>query len=330
MKWSLIAKNLVGRIGKDSGERRFGMLTGLYASVFLNLIAQHEELEGKWTIYVDHPFVIVILDFATNTFNVVAHLGIEEGILGVYEVIVACDLIDGSTSLVRLRLTNLKLSVLEREMVAYHIETPSSLAYCNTCEVAMLSPSYRYHRNLDPDFHPLKVKARHLRSGCFFQRLVSSHGQLYVPVSKIKSGNGLKILCCDKDELRNMVLQPMILPMDKYDFETSTLPALVPVLSTAAGETLLLLVKHAELIFNKASQEHLISHVLPMLMRAYDDDDARIQEEVLKKLYPLLQNLILIEDDSIMNETCDEDAQRMHLGFYQLCIYVIGLRAHMF
>ena len=57
-------------------------------------------------------------------------------------------------------------------------------------------------------------------------------------------------------ELRNVVMQPMILPMvltiadsqDKHDFEQSTFPALVPVLSTAAGETLLLLVKHAELI----------------------------------------------------------------------------------
>lgn len=100
-------------------------------------------------------------------------------------------------------------------------------------------------------------------------------------------------------ELRNMVMQPMILPMvltiaesqDKNDFELSTLPALVPVLSTAAGETLLLLVKHAELIINKASQEHLISHVLPMLVRAYDDTDARMQEEVLKKTVSLAKQL---------------------------------------
>ncbi|KAI3491239.1 hypothetical protein L1887_44486 [Cichorium endivia] len=100
-------------------------------------------------------------------------------------------------------------------------------------------------------------------------------------------------------ELRNMVMQPMILPMvlmiaesqDKVDFETSTLPALVPVLSTASGETLLLLVKHAELIVNKASQEHLVSHVLPMLVRAYDDTDARMQEEVLKKTVSLATKL---------------------------------------
>ncbi|KAI5311668.1 hypothetical protein L3X38_040841 [Prunus dulcis] len=92
-------------------------------------------------------------------------------------------------------------------------------------------------------------------------------------------------------ELRNLVMQPMILPMvltiaesqDKNDFELSTLPALVPVLSTAVGDTLLLLLKHAELIINKTMQEHLISHVLPMIVRAFGDTDARIQEEVLKK-----------------------------------------------
>lgn len=100
-------------------------------------------------------------------------------------------------------------------------------------------------------------------------------------------------------ELRNMVMQPMILPMvltiaesqDRYDFELSTLPALVPVLSSSAGETLLLLVRHADLIINKASQEHLISHVLPMLVRAYDDTDARMQEEVLKKTVSLAKQL---------------------------------------
>ncbi|KAL2326517.1 hypothetical protein Fmac_025575 [Flemingia macrophylla] len=100
-------------------------------------------------------------------------------------------------------------------------------------------------------------------------------------------------------ELRNVVIQPMILPMvltiaesqDKTDFEQSTLPALVPVLSTAAGETLLLLVKHAELIINKTSQEHLVSHVLPMIVRAYDDNDARMQEEVLKKSVSLAKQL---------------------------------------
>ncbi|KAH9310107.1 hypothetical protein KI387_038018, partial [Taxus chinensis] len=100
-------------------------------------------------------------------------------------------------------------------------------------------------------------------------------------------------------ELRNVVMQPMILPMvltiaesqDKSDFELSTLPALVPVLSSAAGETLLLLVKHAGLIINKASQDHLTAHVLPLLVRAYDDPDVRIQEEVLRRTVPLAKQL---------------------------------------
>ncbi|CAK9313984.1 unnamed protein product [Citrullus colocynthis] len=100
-------------------------------------------------------------------------------------------------------------------------------------------------------------------------------------------------------ELRNLVMQPMILPMvltiaesqDKHDFELSTLPSLVPVLSTAAGDTLLLLVKHADLIINKTNQEQLITNVLPLIVRAYDDNDARIQEEVLRKSVSLAKQL---------------------------------------
>ncbi|GLU16278.1 hypothetical protein SLE2022_327170 [Rubroshorea leprosula] len=100
-------------------------------------------------------------------------------------------------------------------------------------------------------------------------------------------------------ELQNLVMQPMIIPMvlttaesqGKNDFELVTLPALVPVLSNAAGETLLLLVKHSELIIRKVSPEQLVFHVLPMLVRAYDDHDPRIQEEVLKKSSFLLEQL---------------------------------------
>ncbi|RVW59241.1 SCY1-like protein 2 [Vitis vinifera] len=33
----------------------------------------------------------------------------------------------------------------------------------------------------------------------------------------------------------------------------------------------------------RTSHEHLVSHVLPLLVRAYDDNDARIQEEVLRR-----------------------------------------------
>ncbi|KAL6129838.1 hypothetical protein ACLB2K_068220 [Fragaria x ananassa] len=100
-------------------------------------------------------------------------------------------------------------------------------------------------------------------------------------------------------ELRNLVMQPMILPMvlmiaesqDKNDFELSTLPALVPVLSAAVGDTLLLLLKHADLIINKTIPEHLILHVLPMIVRAYEENDARIQEEVLKRSASIAKKL---------------------------------------
>ncbi|CAN8239332.1 unnamed protein product [Cochlearia groenlandica] len=108
-------------------------------------------------------------------------------------------------------------------------------------------------------------------------------------------------------ELRNLVLQPMILPMvltiaqsqDRNDFELITLPALVPVLTTASGDTLLLLVKHADLIITKTNSEHLGSHVLPLLLRAYNDNDVRIQEEVLKKSTSVAKQL----DGQVVKET---------------------------
>ncbi|KAJ4797524.1 kinase family with ARM repeat domain-containing protein [Rhynchospora pubera] len=78
---------------------------------------------------------------------------------------------------------------------------------------------------------------------------------------------------------------------DKGDFEISTLPALVPVFNSAAGETLLLLVKHARLIINKAALDDLVKHILPMLVRAYDDTDPRIQEEVLRRTICLARKL---------------------------------------
>ena len=41
----------------------------------------------------------------------------------------------------------------------------------------------------------------------------------------------------------------------------------------------------------QASQEHLVSHVLPLLVRAYDDNDARMQEEGLKRTVSLSKQL---------------------------------------
>lgn len=43
----------------------------------------------------------------------------------------------------------------------------------------------------------------------------------------------------------------------------------------------------------QAGQEHLISHVLPMLVRAFDETDSRLQEEVLKKTLSLAKQLDL-------------------------------------
>ncbi|CAN8243456.1 unnamed protein product [Cochlearia groenlandica] len=90
-------------------------------------------------------------------------------------------------------------------------------------------------------------------------------------------------------ELRNLVMQPVILlivltiaeSQDKSDFEMTTLPALVPVLSSATGDTLLLL----------TNAEHIASHILPLLLRAYNDNDVRIQKEVLKRFTSVAKQL---------------------------------------
>lgn len=55
---------------------------------------------------------------------------------------------------------------------------------------------------------------------------------------------------------------------EKNDFQQLILPTPVLVLSTAYGDT----------IINKTTKEHLISHVLPMIVQAYDDNDARFKK----------------------------------------------------
>ncbi|KAG0559084.1 hypothetical protein KC19_10G077800 [Ceratodon purpureus] len=100
-------------------------------------------------------------------------------------------------------------------------------------------------------------------------------------------------------ELRNEVMLPMVLPMvltiadsqEAVDFQSATLPALLPVLTTATGDPLLLLVKHASLLINKAGPDALAGHVVPMVIRAFEDPDARMQEEVLKRTLTLTKQL---------------------------------------
>ena len=44
-------------------------------------------------------------------------------------------------------------------------------------------------------------------------------------------------------------------------------------------------------VFFQSSHEDLVSRVLPTVVRAYDDSDPRIQEEVLKRTVPLTKLL---------------------------------------
>ncbi|GAQ85294.1 Protein kinase family protein with ARM repeat domain [Klebsormidium nitens] len=100
-------------------------------------------------------------------------------------------------------------------------------------------------------------------------------------------------------ELRNEALQGQILPMimavaeqqDAREFELATLPHLLPLMLTGQSDILLLLVKHTSLLSAKVPDAFRTSHVIPMLVRGFDDTDTRIQEEVLKKTGSFAQSM---------------------------------------
>lgn len=69
---------------------------------------------------------------------------------------------------------------------------------------------------------------------------------------------------------------------DKNDFELTTLPALVPVLSSATGDTLLLLVKRADLIINKVN-------LSPVYMQNWDFSLLSSTELARCKLFLLMK-----------------------------------------
>lgn len=100
-------------------------------------------------------------------------------------------------------------------------------------------------------------------------------------------------------ELKNDAILQFTLPLvlliadnqSPRDFEIYTQPSLTHVIQTAVGETLLILVKHLPMLVSKASLDVMTSHVLPMLVRAYDDGDPRIQEETLRRTVDLALKL---------------------------------------
>ena len=66
----------------------------------------------------------------------------------------------------------------------------------------------------------------------------------------------------------------------------------------------------------QASQEHLIAHVLPMLVRAYDDTDARMQEEVLKRTVSLAKQL----DAQVIVTVSDSYTLKLRFTKLGICI----------
>lgn len=101
------------------------------------------------------------------------------------------------------------------------------------------------------------------------------------------------------NELRNEALQTLVLPLvirvvqqqSKQDFMDFTLPALKPICDHAKGDTLLLLVKHTQLLVDNMPPEAVAAVVVPMLLRAAEGGDTRAQEEMLKTM-PLIHEQV--------------------------------------
>ncbi|KAI3851840.1 hypothetical protein MKW98_019839 [Papaver atlanticum] len=75
----------------------------------------------------------------------------------------------------------------------------------------------------------------------------------------------------------------------RHGYELSTLqgvPALFPDFSTAAGEILLLIVKHAELRINKTSREHLNPMCFPCLCALMTLMMPTYKKKFYKELWP--------------------------------------------
>eukprot|EP00271_Cylindrocystis_brebissonii_P007039 TRINITY_DN2014_c0_g1_i1.p1 TRINITY_DN2014_c0_g1~~TRINITY_DN2014_c0_g1_i1.p1 ORF type:complete len:1212 (+),score=286.96 TRINITY_DN2014_c0_g1_i1:322-3957(+) len=96
-------------------------------------------------------------------------------------------------------------------------------------------------------------------------------------------------------ELKNEAILPFTLPLvliiseeqSSRDFCNYTQPALLPIIERAVGDSSLMLIKHLPMLCSKSSPEVMVSHLLPLIVRAYDDPDPRIQEETLRRTVAL-------------------------------------------
>ncbi|CAI5473747.1 unnamed protein product, partial [Closterium sp. Yama58-4] len=108
-----------------------------------------------------------------------------------------------------------------------------------------------------------------------------------------------KVLPALLEELKNPATQLLALPwvlevaeaQDAQDFELRTQTLLLPAMEHAGGDVLLLFIKHLPAIVSKVSPAILMSHVLPMIVRAYEDADPRLQEETLRRSAVLVSTL---------------------------------------
>lgn len=102
----------------------------------------------------------------------------------------------------------------------------------------------------------------------------------------------LKVLPHLLEEVRSEQLQQLVLPLvvhmlgkqDKQDFADSSAPALMPIFQAAKGETLLLLVHSTPTLLQSMPRPYVTSMMVPLLVKAADQDDPRCQDEMLKQL----------------------------------------------
>ena len=100
-------------------------------------------------------------------------------------------------------------------------------------------------------------------------------------------------------ELQNPNLQSLVIPFvfkavvnqDKEEFATYTLPQLKPVMQNIKGEGLLTVLNNCDSLTKIMTRATVAEVLLPIFLKAFDEDAPRIQEEALRKASPIFECL---------------------------------------
>lgn len=100
-------------------------------------------------------------------------------------------------------------------------------------------------------------------------------------------------------ELQNPMLQSLIIPFvfkasgnqSKEEFESYTLPSLRTVLESIKGDALLTVLNHCDPLTKVMTRATVAEVLLPIFLRAFDQNVPKIQEESLRKAPPIFECL---------------------------------------